>query len=118
MVWGYTVHSSSFHSCIAIQLFALDNIEHPIASFHAPHRLPNTWTKAKLELNSGAQEIQDLVITSFLFIDLNRKETGIISQNEERNLTRWRNENPRIRRGVTTMKWMPPTMYSLSGERI
>lgn len=61
----------------------------PIAFFHAPRRLPNPediklppiWTDAKLKLNARAQEIQDLVVTSFLFIEKNRREHEKTSQN-------------------------------------
>ncbi|CAL1716872.1 unnamed protein product [Somion occarium] len=72
----------------SLELWTSDSIA-PIALFHAPRRLPNPedkslppiWTKAKLILNTRAQEIQDLVVTSFLFLEKNRRMNETTSQN-------------------------------------
>jgi len=64
------------------------NSKKSIAFFHKRRRIPNSnkdeppiWTEPKLVLDARAQEIRDIVVISFLFLEKNRRIFERTSQN-------------------------------------
>ncbi|ESK95869.1 hypothetical protein Moror_12367 [Moniliophthora roreri MCA 2997] len=65
---------------LSLELFCEGDKRHPIARFIKPHRIlnqdrshPPQWTPAQLILDGRAEEIQDLVVISFLVLERTRR---------------------------------------------